>query len=365
MDFSILGNRKNQIALNATTGTQFGQQIVTAQCCVNDVLKFLMIDREVQRDIAPERVSLISKYIQSGLEGEDIFFSPLIFSARGQGEYDEDSSQYRLNMNDKLVILDGQHRIKAFENLKSRLEAMIQQKPNDSKLIELLEMLENFPLTVQIYLNLDIAKERQLFTDVNTKSAVVNNTLLIMYKKGDLYGELVKEIVNNHPTISPDRFECRSKTTRSKLATAATVYVVASTLNEGVYGRKPTMKINEKNYSTFKKDTEEFFTLLLKYTPKESMDRDKYVVFTSNVMVAIAKYVHEMKKKYPTVKMEDLFRKVIYTIDWSHKNNDFRRLAAKYNNQTKKYNFGSIGRIVRTFSEYLIDKYESVAKKHA
>jgi len=362
MDLSSLGKKSNQVILKATKGKQFGQSIITAQCTVNDVLKFLMIDRKVQRDIAPERVSLISKYIQSGLIGNDIYFSPLLFSSRGKGDYDEQSFEYRLNMNDKLVILDGQHRIQAFNQLKSRIEAMIEQKPDEKQNHELLEKLEGFPLTVQIYENLDISKERQLFTDVNTKSSGVNNTLLIMYKKDDLYGKLVKELVSNHPTISPDKFECRLKTTRSRLATAATVYVVATTLNEGNYIRKQNNKLDEKNYKEYKRKTEEFFTLLLKYTPTDSMDRDKYVVTTSNVMVAIAKYVYEMNIKYPGIAMEELFKSVIYYIDWSHKNNDFRSLAAKYNNQTKKYNFGSIGRIVRTFSEYLIGRYEGARK---
>lgn len=360
MDLSVLGKKSNQIVLKATKGFQFGQEIITAQCSVNDVLKFLMIDRDVQRDVAPERVSAISKYIQSGIEGEDIFFSPLIFSARGRGEYDEDTAEYRLNMNDKLVILDGQHRIKAFEHLKNRIEAIIQQKPQDTYLIEFLDNLEAFPLTVQIYSNLDLSRERQLFTDVNTKSSAVNNTLLVMYKKDDLYGELVKEIVSNHPTISPDLFECRSKTTRTKLATAATVYVIVRTLNEGVYNRNPNIKIHKENFKEFKKNTEEFLTLLVKYTPKDALDRDKYVVHSSNVMVAIAKFIYEMKKKHPQTPMEEFFRKAVYGIDWSHKNNDFKKLAAKYNNHTKKYNFGSIGRIVRTFSEYLIKKYEGV-----
>lgn len=363
LDLSVLGKKGNQIVLKAAKGIQFGQEIVTAQCSVNDVLKFLLIDRDVQRDIAPERVSAISKYIQSGIEGEDIFFAPMIFSSRGKGVYDEETSEFRLNMNDKLVILDGQHRIKAFEHLKNRIEAMLTQKPQDRDLIEFFDNLESFPLTVQIYSNLDLVKERQLFTDVNTKSSAVNNTLLIMYKKDDLYGEMIKEIVLNHPTISPDLFECRSKTTRSKLATAATIYVIAKTLNEGTYNRNSNAKINSQTYSIYKKNTEEFLTLLLKYTPKDALDREKYVVYSSNVMVAIAKYVFEMKKKYPNKKMEEFFKGAIYSVDWSHKNNDFRKLAAKYNNQTKKYNFGSIGRIVRTFSMYLIEKYEG-ARSH-
>lgn len=364
MDLSVLGKKSNQIVLKAIGGNQFNQKVVSTQCSVNDVLKFLEIDREVQRDIDTDRVSLISKYIQYGLEGNDIFFSPLIFSARNKGIYDSDAEEYRLNMSERLVILDGQHRIKAFELLKIRLEAMIEQIPNDTKLVETYERLINFPLTVQIFLELDINKERQLFTDVNTKNSMVNNTLLVMYKKNDLYGELIKDLVISHPTISPDYFECRAKTTRTKLATAATLYVIAYTLNEGVMHKKQNTTINQSNFKAYKKKTEEFLTLFRKYTPKDALDRDKYVVYSSNVMVAIAKFIYDIQLKYPNTTMEQIFKRSVYHIDWSHKNNDFRRLAAKFNNQTKKYNFGSMGRIVRTFSQYLIEKYEAKEDKH-
>ncbi|MFC4601966.1 DNA sulfur modification protein DndB [Cohnella hongkongensis] len=359
MDLSGFSKRVNQIVLKAIGGTQFNQRVVSVQCTVNDILKFLEIDREVQRDIDTERVASISKYIQYGLNGNDIYFSPLIFSARGQGEFDNEKLEYHLNMNDRLVILDGQHRIKAFELLKHRLEAMIEQNKNDKKINETYYSLLSFPLTVQIFLDLNINKERQLFTDVNTKSSAVNNTLLVMYKKGDLYGDLVREIVQSHPTINPDEFECRAKTTRTKLATAATLYVLAQALNEGTYHRKQNTKINAENYIAFKKKTETFLTLLKKYTPNDALDRDKYVVYASNVLVAIAKFIHDTLNKYPNTTMEDIFKRTIYSVDWSHRNNDFKKLAAKFNNQTKKYNFGSIGRIVRTFSQYLSDKYEA------
>jgi DNA sulfur modification protein DndB len=358
MDLSVLSRKTNQIVLKAVGGTQFNQKVISAQCTVNDVLKFLEIDREVQRDIDTERVALISKYIQYGLEGNDIYFSPLIFSARGRGTFESEEEKFHLNMSERLVILDGQHRIKAFELLKNRLEAMIEQKQEDKNLLNTYQRLISFPLTVQIFLDLTLAKERQLFTDVNTKSSVVNNTLLVMYKKNDLYGDLVRAIVNSHPTISPDYFECRAKTTRTKLATAATIYVVAMVLNEGVMHKKQNPKINQGNYALYKKNTEQFLTMLRKYTPKDALDRDKYVVYSSNVLVAIAKFVYDMQAKYPNVSIEEIFKKVIYPIDWSHKNNDFRKLAAKFNNQTKKYNFGSIGRIVRTFSQYLTEKFE-------
>jgi DNA sulfur modification protein DndB len=359
MDLSVISKRTNQIVLKAVDGMQFNHRVISVQCSVNDVLKFLEIDREVQRDIETDRVALISKYIQYGLEGNDIYFSPLIFSARGRGEFDPVHGEYYLNMSQRLVILDGQHRIKAFELLKNRLEAMIESTPNDTKLTAVYHTLINFPITIQIFLDLDQNKERQLFTDVNTKSSAVNNTLLVMYKIDDLYGELVREVVQSHPTINPDEFECRAKTTRTKLATAATIYLVANALNEGSFHRKQNNKINPENFKTFKKNTEMFLTLLRKYTPTEAIDRDKYVVYSSNVMVAIAKFVHDTCQKHPKITMEEIFKRTIYPIDWSHKNNDFRKLAAKFNNHTKKYNFGSMGRIVRTFSQYLDNRYEN------
>lgn len=364
MDLSRISKKSNQIILKCNGGVQFNQQVISLQCSVNDVLKFLEIDREVQRDIDTERVSSISKYIQYGLDGNDIYFSPLIFSAREQGLFNQDTGEYSLNMSDRLVILDGQHRIKAFELLKNRLEAMLEHDKNNKQMKDHYYFLLNFPLTLQIFLNLDITKERQLFTDVNTKSSAVNNTLLIMYKQGDLYGDMVREIVKFHPTINSDEFEVRAKTTRTKLATAATLYLTAIALNEGIIHKKQNTKLNEKNYKDFKRKTELFLTLLKKYSPKDALNRDKYVVFSSNVIVAIAKFVYDITLKYPDVKMEEIFKKVIYKVDWSHKNTDFKKLAVKFNNRTKKYNFGSIGRIVRNFTMYLIEKFESLEVIH-
>lgn len=51
-----------------------------------------------------------------------IFFPPFIFSSRGQGRFDKEAREYKLSTEDKLVILDGQHRIRAFENIIKMLE---------------------------------------------------------------------------------------------------------------------------------------------------------------------------------------------------------------------------------------------------
>ncbi|MFS0783223.1 DNA sulfur modification protein DndB [Bacillus sp. 1P06AnD] len=343
------GTKKNHITLSGTRREQFNQKVITIQCTVNDILKFLEIDRRVQRDLDENKVASIGQYIQYGLDGNDIYFSPLIFSARDKGKFDEVKSEFTLNMDERLVILDGQHRIKAFEYLKKRMEV---SDVDD----EVYEKLLNFPMTIQVYANLSIEQEQQLFTDINTKSSQVNNTLLIMYKTDDLYGELVREVIEILPQ---DLIECRAKTTRTKLMTASTLYSVAKTINEGIYSRKVKADINKDNFELYKERTMEYITLLRKYTPIDANNRDKYIIMSSNILVAIAKFIYEVKRKNPNVVMDNLFNNVVSKVDWSHKNDEFKKLSAKYNKKTKKYNFGSTGRTVRDFAEFLITKYDS------
>ena len=149
------------LTFNAVKGRQFNQSVISIQCSVDQVLKFIEIDREVQRDIIEYHVTDIQKYIQYGLDGNDIYFPPLIFSSRGKGNYDEKEYKFNLNFDDKLIVLDGQHRIKAFEMIIGRLETR-----NDPLSKEKLNKARNFPLTIQIFTDLTIKQEQQLFTDI-------------------------------------------------------------------------------------------------------------------------------------------------------------------------------------------------------
>ncbi|GMG76861.1 DNA sulfur modification protein DndB [Priestia megaterium] len=355
MDLRTLSNKKNNyLTLKGIRGRQFTHNVISIQCSVNDILKFLEIKREVQRESDDNKISSISKYIQYGLDGNDIYFPPLIFSARGQGTYEEENYEYRLALDERLVILDGQHRIKAFKMLKQRLESR-----NDSVN---LDKIKDFPLTIQIYENLTLEQERQLFTDINSNASVVNNSLLIMYKEGDLYGRLVKEIVYRHPTIPEELFETRLRNTRSKLMTAFTLYLVALSLNDGGYNKDHKKTISNTNFAEYKQNTEDFLTLLRKYAPIDAFDRDKYVIFYPNVIMAIARYINEAKKQYPDQKMEDFFEKAVGQVNWSHKNKQFSKIASSYNSQTKKYKFGVRGKTNRVMSEFLLNIYRSGKK---
>lgn len=351
MDLSLISRKTvNYITLKGVRSNHFGQSVISIQSTVNEVLKFLEIDPQVQRDSDESKISSIKKYIQFGLEGNDIYFPPLIFSARGQGKHNNDRHEYRLQSDEKLVILDGQHRIKAFEILRSQLKTRRE--------IDYFEKVNNFPLTIQVFENLSLEQERQLFTDINSNSSTVNNSLLIMYKENDLYGKLVKEIVYYHPTIPEELFETRLKATRSKLMTASSLYLTAIALNDGGYNKNAKKTINKDNYEQYKLKTEEFLTLLRKHAPIDALDRDKYVIFYPNVILGIALYIFTVSEESPNVNMEELFENAIGVINWSHKNKDFDYLATNYNSKTKKYKFGARGKSTKSIQKYLLSIYQ-------
>lgn len=334
MNFAdIIDDSSNYITMYGVRGNQFGHEVISVQCTVDYVLKFLEIDKSVQREMIETQVSNICKYIQFGLDGNDIYFPPLIFSARGRGRFDSSTNQFYLKTGDTMVILDGQHRIRAFEILKNRLE-----NSQDSEDRKKLEYIKNFPLTVQIFRNLTIEQESQLFTDVNTKAAKVSNTLLIMYKDNDLCSKLVKDIIYNHPSISSDKFEIRAKTTTTKLMTASTLYGLVLTLNDGVVTVKGAKSnLNEDNYNDYKKVVEDFLTLLIKYAPDQALDRDKYFIMNPYVLQGIAKCIYLLKQNDRNFDMEGFFQKVVRLFDWSHKNKELKQLGIPYYNKTKKY----------------------------
>lgn len=347
---SLVEPSGNFITMFGVAGNQFGYEVISTQCTVEYVLKFLEIDKSVQREIIEQQVSNISKYIQYGMEGNNIYFPPLIFSARGKGTFDKNNNQFHLNVGERMIILDGQHRIRAFEILKNRIEL------NGDE--EKLEYINDFPLTIQIYRNLNKEQERQLFTDVNTKSSKVSNTLLIMYKDNDLFGKMVKEIINGHPSISPDKFEVRAKRTTTKLMTASTLYNIGLTLNEGtIISKGSIQKISEKNFFEYKKRLEQFLTLLLKYGPSQALDRNKFFILNPYVLQGIAKCVHYLRLSNTEFNMEEFFANIIFNVDWSHKNKDLKNLGIPFNNKTKKYRFTVGTRTANQISNMLLQKY--------
>ncbi|MGG0717660.1 DNA sulfur modification protein DndB [Robertmurraya massiliosenegalensis] len=358
MDLSNLMGKSNFLVLKALKGYQFDKEILSMQCIASQIIKFIQVDRSVQRDIIDQHVAEIQQYIQYGVDGHPIYFPPLILSARGKGNYDNENQEYHLDFDEKLILLDGQHRMKAFEMVIKRLEI---RDDMDSK--RKLDFVRKFPLTLQIFTNISTDEEKQLFTDVNTKSSKVNNTLLIMYKNQNLCGELVKEVIENHPTVSPNLFEVRAKYTKTKFMTAATLYNIVVTLNEGlIHTEMLKSKITSNDYEEYKSRTIDFLKLLYRFAPISKFNRSEYIIYIPKVLSGIAYFTAKTLEKYPNWNMEDVFTRVIRNINWSHNNLDFKDLGMPYNENTHRYNVSSGVRAIKIIAEYLNKKLEEGEK---
>lgn len=356
MDFRGLVDNigTNHISLNAIIGNHFGNEILSLQCSAEQVIKFIEIDNSVQRDLLDQHVADIQKYIQFGIDGNAIYFPPIILSARGQGEYNRQTNEYKLNLNERLALLDGQHRLKAFEFVIKRLESK-----RDLQSIEQYQFVKNFPISIQIFLDISLAEEKQLFTDVNTKSSKANNTILIMYKNDDLCGDLVKDIIENHPTISEDAFEIRSTYTKTKMMTAATLHNIIVTLNERLlHTQRAKSKIKKETYENYKEKIILYLQLLNQYFPIELYSRKTNIIYIPKVLSGITLFVANTLHENPGLSMEELFEIFISKIDWSHSNIEFRKIGLQYNENTNRYSVTDGARGIKAICGYLIRKYE-------
>lgn len=358
MNFGYKNDDVGYIGFKGIKQEQFGHAVITIQCPIRDILQFIKIDNEVQRQEDTNKVTELTQYIQYGLDGNNIYLTPLIFSARNCGSFDTESNEFRLKFSEKLTLLDGQHRIKAFTNVKKRLETKLGNPEKKEAYDRLLE----FPLTLQVYRNLTLKQEKQLFTDINTKSAPVSRTLMIMYGDGGLYGQITREIIASHPSISSEMFEDRGRSTQKKLMTAGTLCYIGALLNEGkLTPSDGKFTINEKNFKSYKRKVEKFLTLLNKYGPMDKLNRNKYVILNPGILMSLAKFIYEVQKE-KDIDMEYLFKDIIRNVDWTHNNTDFLQFGTKFNPKTKKINFNANRRTIRYVSEHLLALYKAKAE---
>ncbi|MGO4273965.1 hypothetical protein AB4Z22_29720, partial [Paenibacillus sp. TAF58] len=99
-------------------GQTFGQATIAATLPMSKLFSIYEVDLEVQRAIIPRNLSKLIDYVNLYLEDrQPIYFPGIIFSARGAGHYDEDQQALRLQPIEKLYVVDGQHRLAAFQRI--------------------------------------------------------------------------------------------------------------------------------------------------------------------------------------------------------------------------------------------------------
>ncbi|WP_338752912.1 DNA sulfur modification protein DndB [Bacillus sp. FJAT-52991] len=338
------------ISISAVRGNQFGQIVYSAQTTAENILAIFEVDPSVQRELNSEQVGSLSTYILSRLlENEHtIYFPPFVFSARGHGKYVEEELMYKLTLNNRMAVLDGQHRLRALESVADRLKSSANHQDR-----QLYEKLIKVPLSLQIYEGLTIEKEQQLFTDINAKSTRVGANLIKYYDEDNITSKLMREVVHYHPTISVDSFELRKNQTRRKLMTGLTVYKLIVMLHSGrVISNHENYEFEVSEYEELFKKINKFLILLTKYMPSNAYKREESIYLNQSVLIGLVKVISKISPD----QWDHFFSNVVVSYDWSHRNKDFHRVRIPYNRQTCRFRLSPGSKVIKTIDTILTQK---------
>lgn len=330
MDFLTKVSRREDFFtnINAIRGVQFGQVVYSAQTNVETALVIFAIDDDVQRELNSDRVSEIAKYIIERLKDslDTIYFPPFVFSARRHGKYNSKEMKYQLKINNKMIVLDGQHRLRALERAVDYLKQYDQS---------LYDRLLSIPLSLQIYEDLNLKQERQLFSDINSNAVKVSANLLKYYSDDDLTAQMMREVINKHPIISYKDFEIRKNQTRKKLMTGLVVYKIIAMLDSGrLIANDKTYKMDIKNYKIIKKRTIKFLALLKQYMPKNGYSREDSIYLNQSIILGLAKICYII----PIDKWKMFFAEYVKSFNWNQSNTLLaKNYSLPYNYERKLY----------------------------
>lgn len=283
---------------------QFGKEILATQIRFSTLEALFEVDPEVQRKLDPIRRVEIRQFLLDSLKSINFYFSPFVFSARGCIQQTEQG--WELDPGSKLFILDGQHRSSAMSSALSHLKSQKETAEESGNMVEArtiqdyIDKLMNYPVAMQIYLNLSLQEERQLFTDINTERKEAHTGLILKYDHRDTYTELTRKVAKE----LEHQFEIEQDLSRltyqnSAVTSLTTMRKCLLALFEGVL----TVKKGEANFGSYTPDevmaiSLAFFESWLHLFPKQMSNRKKYVTGLTGIQVALALTIHELHKKY-------------------------------------------------------------------
>jgi DNA sulfur modification protein DndB len=293
-----------KVTIAGNSFTQFGKRILISQIQFSTLEAIFEVDEAVQRKLDLNRRTEIREFIIDSVSEGDFYFSPFIFSSRGAIQ--EVPVGGELPPGSKIYILDGQHRtyalISAISHLRARKETEeeIGNFPEAAKLQNQIDKLKTYPVTIQIYLNLETHEERQLFNDINTKRKEPHNGLVMKYDQRDEYAELTRNIAR----ILESKMEIEATLSRITVrCTALTTLTIMRRCLIALFEGNVTAKTGKANYGDMTKaeiinTATAFFESWLEIFPKKMTDRTTFTSGYSGIQIALAQTIHQLRKHH-------------------------------------------------------------------
>lgn len=317
-----------KVTIPGKTFTQFGKKILISQIQFSTLEAIFEVDDAVQRKLDLKRRTEIREFIIESVAEGDFYFSPFIFSSRGNIKEVPDGGE--LPPGCKIYILDGQHRtlglLSAISHLRARKETEeeIGNFTEAKKLQSQIDKLKTYPVSIQIYLNLQTKEEKQLFNDINTKRKEPHVGLVMQYDQRDEYAELTRMIAGQLDNV----MEIESKLSRITVTSSAlTSLTIMRRCLIALFEGSLTSNGNKVNGGEMTRDRIVtvailFFESWLEIFPKKMVDRKKYTSGYTGIQIALAQTVYQLHKHYEISYEEAINKMLLLKVACSWKHDD-------------------------------------------
>lgn len=294
------------VEIPGVLGQTFGQATIAATLPMSKLFSLYEVDLEVQRAIIPRNLSKLIDYVNLYLENrQPIYFPGIIFSARGAGQYDDEQQALRLQPIEKLYVVDGQHRLAAFQRIMETLQSQMaraKDRREYEKMEEITEKLRRlyaFPISTMTYLDINARQERQLFSDINKLPRKLGGNLAVLRDQRRFYHVAATELASKAPAmqkLTVDMFSERGKSPEYLFSYHLLIEILVA-LFEG------RMKSAARNngYQYEDKDLQDlvslagtYFNGLLNHLDEPAKGD---IVWTENIQIALALFIHEEATK--------------------------------------------------------------------
>ncbi|PIC70810.1 hypothetical protein CSV77_05730 [Sporosarcina sp. P16b] len=340
---------------------QFGKEVLCTQIHFSMLEAMFEVDHEVQRQLDPKKRRDIRDFILDSLEkGEPFYFSPFVFSSRGNIQ--EIDGGFVLKPGCSIYVLDAQHRMSAIASaisqLKSKKEAA-EETGNQAEAEEsrkFIQKLAGYPVSMQVYLDLNQQEERQLFTDYNTERREAHPGFMLLYDQRDAYTELTRTIAEQMKTrLDIDQVRSRLTEANTSITSLITMKKCLLALFEGCL----TVKTGNPYYKGCKASevpaiAEAFFASWLQLFPKRMTDRKNYACGVTGVQVALAYTVYMLTREQSMTHMEAIQQLQLLKkrCTWKHNDSAFDHMYNKPSKQVRNHSNSTA--IKRTMLEFLL-----------
>lgn len=287
---------------------------------LRDVQSAVDISERSQRPLDPKHADDITHYLKSNVD--EYVVGALTFAMKTEGEFtplpNQNSDGYELgtlqfNLVQEFHSLDGQH----------RRQAII-------KAMEEVDSIRDDSTAVIFYVEPDLKRRQQMFSDMNSTPRKVSKSLNIAYNNRDPFARAAKFLAESHPLLvgKVEKLQPRVKADSTDFFSLSSIQdavkrVVTGSISKGV-------AVEDLTDGEINRRGGEFFDLLLKSRKEFSIAatnpkalqqyREETILFSSTTLRVLAGAVGRANQYYKAqtpVAIHDKLVRALMDIDFS------------------------------------------------